>query len=600
MSITASGGAGQAPARITPASIPQVSAARGGARRQDLLCSGLSDNMVMSPASARVAGSGPFRGESGRMSRLQRYVLWEVIKAFVPAFAVLTIIMTLTFCVQLLNEGLDVVRLRGLPQHIITYAVPMVLPTAFLTGVIMAFGRLTADTEIMAIRVSGVHLAHVIVPVLCFAALLSVVAAYFQFQLVPMARMRREELKDEAMRQIILDNVVLAAQRQFSFPKSSLYVQYDDFRDGTMYGILILGTDHRVPKTIITARTGQLKPSPKGSGRIQIKLEDCLFMQLWSEGVLGREPTTAPSMVMHAIVGRDAAEITRKVKHLLLGALIKRVRRLRKTVARHPIVFDDPDAESKRMRGRLQRLELRIKPTKDKLAQYIEELGDIGEEDRGDRTIIEIKHVELRNFGIEHDLLQEQFVYYSDEITRLQGNVDEFSALVTAQKRRDEALENINSLKAKETAAATEIEKAQARVGGHKKEADNIRQEIAALKLELEELSKDRGPLRIRQGRAKLQSDLRETWLRIHKRLVQAMAVLTFALVGIPLSIMARRRSVTFPIGFGAVFLVFYLSLLFSQVVSEAGILPMGPAMWIGNFVTFVLGLALTLAVLRK
>ncbi|MDP6439107.1 MAG: LptF/LptG family permease [Candidatus Brocadiia bacterium] len=534
------------------------------------------------------------------MSRLQRYILWEVLKAFVPAFAVLTLMMTLAFCVQLLNEGLDVVRLRGLPQHIITYAVPMVLPTAFLTAVIMAFGRLTADTEITAIRAGGVHLAHVIVPVLGFAALLSVVAAYFLFQLVPTARMKRKELKDEAIRQIILDNVVLAAQRQFSFPKSSLYIQYDDFRDGKMHGILILGADQGIPKTIITARTGQLKPSPEGNELIQIELEDCLFMRSGSESVLGREPTTAPSMIMQAKVGRDKTQISGKVKHLSLGNLIEHVRELRRTVAQHPRVFDDPDAEGKKVRDLLQGLELRISPTRERLARCIKELGDLDEDKRSDRSVIEIKRAQLTRFRDDGDLLQAQFVRYSDDIKRLQGKTGAYRELEKLQQQLNDVRDKLNSLTVKEAAAEKEIEEAQARIAGHDRKVMEKEELVGELDLELSEFSKEKGPLRIRLDRAKVQSRLRSAWLRVHKRLVQAMAVLTFALVGIPLSIITRRRSVAFLIGFVAVFLVFYLSLLFSQVVSEAGILPMGPAMWIGNFVTLALGLALTFAVLRK
>ena len=103
------------------------------------------------------------------MSKLQSYTLTEVLKAFVPAFLALLLIMLLGFCIQLLNEGLDVVRLRSLPHHIANFSVPWVLPAAFLTAVIMAFGRLAADNEIIAVFVGGVHLFHIMAPVFAFA-----------------------------------------------------------------------------------------------------------------------------------------------------------------------------------------------------------------------------------------------------------------------------------------------------------------------------------------------------------------------------------------------------------------------------------------------
>ena len=99
-------------------------------------------------------------------NKLSRYVTGELLKTLVPAFFALMLIMILGFCMQLLHEGLDVVRLPGLIPQVFIYCIPLVLPPAFLTAVITVFGRLAADNELIAMQAAGVRLHSIIIPVL--------------------------------------------------------------------------------------------------------------------------------------------------------------------------------------------------------------------------------------------------------------------------------------------------------------------------------------------------------------------------------------------------------------------------------------------------
>ena len=98
------------------------------------------------------------------------------------------------------------------------------------------------------------------------------------------------------------------------------------------------------------------------------------------------------------------------------------------------------------------------------------------------------------------------------------------------------------------------------------------------------------------------QEDLRDIRMRIHKRLSQALSVLTFALLGIPLGITAGRRSVmiAFGLSFAIVLVVFYPLLILGQVAAEAGTLPLVPAIWGGNAMTLAIGAFLSVKVLRR
>ena len=214
------------------------------------------------------------------MTRLQRYILIETLKALLPAFAALVLIMVVGLCMQMLHEGLDVVRLRGLLAPMFAYCVPMVLPAAFLTAVIMNFGRLAADNELIAVRAGGIHLGRLIWPVLAAGGLLTVLALYFQFELNPRAHAAISALRYDAFKQILLDKVALSAKRELVFHgKTSIHIQYQDFVGGLMTNLLVVESDqfsHR-PLKIMTAASASALADPSPGGRVLFDMHDCVI-----------------------------------------------------------------------------------------------------------------------------------------------------------------------------------------------------------------------------------------------------------------------------------------------------------------------------------
>jgi len=209
------------------------------------------------------------------MKRLQRYVLVNVFKAFVPAFTALVLLMAVGVCLQLLNEGLDVVRVASLVRLVLAYSVPMVLPSAFLTAVILTFGRLAGDNELTAVRAAGIPMFRAVHPVLWAACGLAVLAAYFQFETVPRSQGALRALKYKAFKQILLDKAALSWSRQFSFPP--VHIMYDDFRDGVMHNVVVLHAGPRRVEQITTARTATIEDDAVRPERIVFRMNDCVI-----------------------------------------------------------------------------------------------------------------------------------------------------------------------------------------------------------------------------------------------------------------------------------------------------------------------------------
>src|SRR3989304_8321281 len=97
---------------------------------------------------------------------LQRYLVREWFRTFLPSFACFEFLMFLGFAIQLLHKGLDIIALRAIVPHLFIQATPYSIPSALLTATAMTYGRMGADHEIIAIQTSGVHIRKIVTPVL--------------------------------------------------------------------------------------------------------------------------------------------------------------------------------------------------------------------------------------------------------------------------------------------------------------------------------------------------------------------------------------------------------------------------------------------------
>ncbi len=91
------------------------------------------------------------------MSRFDRYLLRQVVFATVSAVGVLTVVMVLGNLFKeieelLVQNGAPLAILGKLILLILPYSLVFTIPWGFLAGVILVFGRLSADQEIVSIR----------------------------------------------------------------------------------------------------------------------------------------------------------------------------------------------------------------------------------------------------------------------------------------------------------------------------------------------------------------------------------------------------------------------------------------------------------------
>jgi len=207
---------------------------------------------------------------------LDRYVALEVMAPFGVGVALLTFALVTARMLKLIemvvNHGVAVSEVVGLMTYIMPAFLELTFPMALLLGVLMGFGRMSGDQEMIAARACGISLYRLAAPVLAVAFLVYAASTYFAFSLRPWAngRMRQElyhlsQTRTSAgLREKIFND---------NFPGLLIYVDEVSKTDGTLKGVMI--TDGRDPhqwNTIIGKR-GLLVPDEEHS-QITLRLFD--------------------------------------------------------------------------------------------------------------------------------------------------------------------------------------------------------------------------------------------------------------------------------------------------------------------------------------
>jgi LPS export ABC transporter permease LptG/LPS export ABC transporter permease LptF len=106
---------------------------------------------------------------------LDRYVLREVIPSFLLGIGVFTFVLLLNEILRLaknlVTQSASLADASAILLHLLPSVLCLTIPMGFLLGVLIALGRLSADSEIVAMRASGVSLYRLLTPILLAAAL---------------------------------------------------------------------------------------------------------------------------------------------------------------------------------------------------------------------------------------------------------------------------------------------------------------------------------------------------------------------------------------------------------------------------------------------
>ncbi len=220
------------------------------------------------------------------MRTLRFYVLRQSLVPWLLGFGV----VTGTLQVDLLVDYLDLWIKRGVPLWAVGelfvfglgWMSALAVPCGVLVASLITFGRMSQDSEIVAVKSSGINLFRVLLAPLAAAVGLSFAMAAFNTYVLPETNHAYANLLADIGRKrptIRLKEGVFNSD----FPGYRVLVDSLDARTNRMWGVSILEFDEAGTPSLIVARQGHLGYSPDGQTAI-LTLHD---------GELHQEPTAA-------------------------------------------------------------------------------------------------------------------------------------------------------------------------------------------------------------------------------------------------------------------------------------------------------------------
>jgi lipopolysaccharide export system permease protein len=137
------------------------------------------------------------------MRIVHRYVFVEIAVPFLLGLSVFTFVLLIARLLRLIelivNRGVPFTIILRLLSYIMPAFLEITVPMAMLLAILVAFGRLSADSEMIALRSSGLSLYQLLPPVFAFAILAMFATAIISLYGRPWGnRMLKEELYDIA------------------------------------------------------------------------------------------------------------------------------------------------------------------------------------------------------------------------------------------------------------------------------------------------------------------------------------------------------------------------------------------------------------------
>ena len=123
------------------------------------------------------------------MKILRKYIIKEIIVMFLFSLAIFTFTLVIGNIIRLaelvINRGVDIKLVSRLFLYLIPFLLSYTIPMSILTGVLLVFGRLSGDNEIIAIRASGINIYRLSVPLLMVGLLFSLFSIVLADKIIP-------------------------------------------------------------------------------------------------------------------------------------------------------------------------------------------------------------------------------------------------------------------------------------------------------------------------------------------------------------------------------------------------------------------------------
>ena len=196
------------------------------------------------------------------MKLIDRFISRQILVSFGFAVAVLSLVLVIGNIFRkllplLVNQDLPAEYLFTFIAYVLPFSLIFTIPWGLLTAVLLVFGRLSADNELIALRCNGVSMARICVPLAVIALLCTGISLWLNVRVAPATQ--------QALRTMILDMATHDPMALFGsdqvidqFPGRKIYVGRKE--GNKLENIIVFElNEYSVPMRVTHARSGTLE-----------------------------------------------------------------------------------------------------------------------------------------------------------------------------------------------------------------------------------------------------------------------------------------------------------------------------------------------------
>lgn len=206
------------------------------------------------------------------------YIFFEMLPSFIVGLLVFVSII-LMFQVLRLTEfalvhGVNIKTIGEIISYVIISLLPALFPMALLFSVLLTYGRLSQDSEIVAMKASGLAMSTLLLPAVILALMVGTISAQMSFNIAPWGN-RQFEVLFSKISNTKAGAVIKEGTFSEGFFNMVVYANQVDSDRGFLRNVFIYDEKSgEIPLTIIS-KEGQIIPDPEKPGHeVLLRLKD--------------------------------------------------------------------------------------------------------------------------------------------------------------------------------------------------------------------------------------------------------------------------------------------------------------------------------------
>lgn len=196
------------------------------------------------------------------MKLIDRFISRELIVNLLFAVGVLSLVLVVGNIFRkllplLVNHDVPVEYMVTFIAYVFPFSLIFTIPWGLLTAILLVFGRLSADNELVALRSNGVSISRICIPIAAVAIVCTIISLWLNVQVAPAAQLKvRTTIFDLATR----NPMALFGSDQVidQFPGRKIYVGKKE--GNKLENIIVFETNEdAMPMRVTHARSGTLE-----------------------------------------------------------------------------------------------------------------------------------------------------------------------------------------------------------------------------------------------------------------------------------------------------------------------------------------------------